>query len=1045
MYNQKAKRPAALLLSLMLALSLPVPWVRAEEQGQVIRIETLADWEAFAASSRLDSWSRSKVVLLQADLDLSGASPVPTFGGTFDGQGHTLSGVHITDEGSHLGLFRYNQEGAVIRDLHVKGRVIPKGDSDTVGGIVGVNFGVIDHCSFEGFLTGDSAVGGLAGFNGATGHISNGTNCSGVVSGAHSTGGIVGVNYGSVIKCSNYAQVNTQESSITPQVSSPDWGSLNSTENMPACTDTGGVAGYSSGVVKDCINSGTVGYPHTGYNVGGVAGRQAGYLSGCTNSGLIQGRKEVGGIVGQMEPYTVLRYQEDTLQKLSREMDVLNSRLRAVLDSTDLTRQQLSHHLTTITGQTDQARDSIQALLDEVEAVGDGTVDTANALMDRIHRMLEQLVPVSDELTQASDRMGDALDRLEYALAEAARTDSSVSRCLDQLRSAFQSMTQAVDALHKDLPKLSVESKPEDISAWLDQLSHNLDASMDLLSSAFQALERALEELDRGRAPMQSAMDELKDALELLSTSSSHVTKSLKGMRDTIQGQSELPKLELPKLSPDFHVREEALNDTLSTLTREIEAMNQAAARGGDTMSDGLRRVSDQFAVINRVLRDAEAGGQEPQDRVVDLSEEDLHTMTQGKVENCQNTGRVEGDLNVGGITGSMAIEYDFDPEDDIHDQGTRSLNYQYLTRVVLSRCINRGSVTARKDSVGGLAGHMDMGVLVDCESYGPVESVSGSCIGGAAGSSRGLIRDCWVKCSLTGTRRVGGVAGTAQDVKNCGAMVELREGISFLGAICGEVEPDSLLSGNTFVSDTLGGIDGVSYAGKAAPLSYEEFMQQPGVPKDFQTIALSFTAEGRLVGLLHIPYGGCISTTDIPQVPERAGYSGYWADFDREHLFFDTQVEACYTPALTVLSSPDGALLLEGSFSPNAQLTLAESGRQVPADQGKLLLPPTLVTASEPFTALRVAVPEKSRHAALLVRDQDGTWEKAEVTQEGSFLRAECTGSSLELCLVQTGSPVLRWLLPLGAVLAAAGLLPVLRRRRHKKPSPQKTEEKAL
>ena len=44
--------------------------------------------------------------------------PIPIFGGIFDGQGHTISGLSIKVEGSNQGLFRYLQEGAVIKDVN---------------------------------------------------------------------------------------------------------------------------------------------------------------------------------------------------------------------------------------------------------------------------------------------------------------------------------------------------------------------------------------------------------------------------------------------------------------------------------------------------------------------------------------------------------------------------------------------------------------------------------------------------------------------------------------------------------------------------------------------------------------------------------------------------------------------------------------------------------------------------------------------------------------------------------------------------------------
>lgn len=59
---------------------------------------------------------------------------------------------------------------------------------------------------------------------------------------------------------------------------------------------SGGITGFSTGVLQSCKNTGPVGYEHVGYNVGGIAGRQSGYLNGCTNQGVILGRKDVGGL-----------------------------------------------------------------------------------------------------------------------------------------------------------------------------------------------------------------------------------------------------------------------------------------------------------------------------------------------------------------------------------------------------------------------------------------------------------------------------------------------------------------------------------------------------------------------------------------------------------------------------------------------------------------------------------------------------------------------------------------------------------------------------
>ena len=98
--------------------------------------------------------------------------------------------------------------------------------------------------------------------------------------------------------------------------------SFNSAENMAAHTDTGGIAGYSDGKIYYCSNSGTVGYQHVGYNTGGIVGRlHQGYLQNCTNSGAVFGRKDVGGIAGQMEPFLEIQYLDDKLKEIDRETE----------------------------------------------------------------------------------------------------------------------------------------------------------------------------------------------------------------------------------------------------------------------------------------------------------------------------------------------------------------------------------------------------------------------------------------------------------------------------------------------------------------------------------------------------------------------------------------------------------------------------------------------------------------------------------------------------------------------------------------------------
>lgn len=96
-----------------------------ETEWEEIHIRDLEDLRAFSRNCWLDTWSQNKKVYLEEDISISGGAfaSVPTFGGYFDGQGHTISGLTIRDSVSYVGLFCQTQPMAVIANLKVEGTV----------------------------------------------------------------------------------------------------------------------------------------------------------------------------------------------------------------------------------------------------------------------------------------------------------------------------------------------------------------------------------------------------------------------------------------------------------------------------------------------------------------------------------------------------------------------------------------------------------------------------------------------------------------------------------------------------------------------------------------------------------------------------------------------------------------------------------------------------------------------------------------------------------------------------------------------------------
>ena len=279
--NHLLRRLTAALLAAVLALSIALP-VFASDDGDTIYINSVSDLLSLARSCAYDQWSVGKTVILQKDLSLEGMlwEPIPSFSGQFKGNGHTISDLTITGQYSPAGLFGIVEEQGSIESLSVRGVVSVSDSADTTtGGIVGINHGTLINCQFTGVVTGDSEVGGIVGRNESEGTIDHST-ARAIVTGKSSTGGIAGYNLGAITGCTNVGSINTEypEASldtdgftakmvdyINNKMAAAADDATNSVTNV--ATDTGGIAGRSSGMILTSVNTGTIGYEHVGYNV----------------------------------------------------------------------------------------------------------------------------------------------------------------------------------------------------------------------------------------------------------------------------------------------------------------------------------------------------------------------------------------------------------------------------------------------------------------------------------------------------------------------------------------------------------------------------------------------------------------------------------------------------------------------------------------------------------------------------------------------------------------------------------------------------------
>ena len=1008
----------AILLIFALLLSLAAPVGAA---GSRITIRTPEDLVELSRRCSLDSWSRGKTVVLSADLDLSDVefSSIPTFGGTFDGQGYTISGLTITGSGNVRGLFRYLQSGGVVQNVSLEVTIEPTDLQDSLGGLVGNNRGSVRNCTVTGSIQGETNIGGIIGVNESSGKIINST-FSGSVTGEHYVGGIAGQNLGSILQCVNQGKINTVAVEGEADLEDLDSRPLNSTENLPACTDIGGITGFSTGVLQSCKNTGPVGYEHVGYNVGGIAGRQSGYLNGCTNQGVILGRKDVGGIAGQLEPEIFLRYGEDLLNQLWSELGTLGDQVDHLLSDLNSTNTSTTAQLQTLSSHAGTAQDAAGELMDAAKDWANGNLSTVNDLSARISWSLQQLEPILETLRPLPEELTDAVDALEEGLDQAEQAGDLASDAGQSLRTALQEALRAADHMNEGLEHIrasqdalkSALGDPNEIKLALEQMAKGIGqlgdgtvafseamehlrdgwaalpdvSSIDAFLQAFEdlstagtstanglkniqkafirlkdtitangdpteALKTALQELEKAAASFQSGADQLqtagkhllsaldtledagiyldgvvdafRDAGDAFNNAFSRLGEGADAFHEMVKTLAEEPSIQFTPIGSDMTARGDALDAALSDLLGSADDLSDLLSQSSDTILGDLSAVSQQLQSITDLLRQETSLKKSGEgDRIEDISDQvDGRSQRTGCLSDARNEGVVKGDVNVAGIAGSMAIEYDFDPEDDLVEVGDRSLDVRYQTKAVILSCINLGEVTGKKDDAGGIVGRMDLGQVSHCENYGSVSSADGSYVGGIAGASWGSIRDSWARCTLSGDHYVGGIAGYGSTLKNCHTLITLQEGSAYVGTVAGSVDPEGTVTGNTFTQEALGAIDGISYAGQAEPVTFGALCAA-GAPETFAQLELTFRADGKEVAVVPFQYGKGIAR--LPEIPAKKGYSAAWPDLDYSHLTASQTLEAIYTPYTSSLTDggdlPD--ILVDGSFSAQAKVS---------------------------------------------------------------------------------------------------------------------------
>ena len=205
--------------------------------------------------------------------------PINNFSGTFDGDGHTISGLYYSGSGDYVGLFGYVGSGGQVENVSVVdsyiGVTTTSENTLYIGGISGHNEGRLEGCKFTGTLTAE---------NNTTNDVYS------------YAGGISGSNIGTIERCINYGK-------ITGGGYNPIVGGICGGYSNTEVTEV-------MGTIQNCENNGAVTSITSGGDgntcvAGGILGVGSSRIEGCHNRGSVLGANYAGGIVGNIRSGTI--------------------------------------------------------------------------------------------------------------------------------------------------------------------------------------------------------------------------------------------------------------------------------------------------------------------------------------------------------------------------------------------------------------------------------------------------------------------------------------------------------------------------------------------------------------------------------------------------------------------------------------------------------------------------------------------------------------------------------------------------------------------
>ena len=213
-------------------------------------------------------------ITLDTDIDLTGKdwTPIGTsnrYSGTFDGGGHTITGLTFTTNDVYAGLFGHLNSAGTVKNVVMEGVQITSNQiyGGSIGGVVGSGWGTIENCSVSGSVSGTVYVGGVVGVQ--IGGSITGCSSSATVKGTVDVGGVAGQTNSSATLTACYATGNVIiEINPKKNIAGGSLVGMNAGSSLLACYATGNVTSTGS----------STGYMHIG---GFLGNNYANVMTAC--------------------------------------------------------------------------------------------------------------------------------------------------------------------------------------------------------------------------------------------------------------------------------------------------------------------------------------------------------------------------------------------------------------------------------------------------------------------------------------------------------------------------------------------------------------------------------------------------------------------------------------------------------------------------------------------------------------------------------------------------------------------------------------------